>query len=50
VYHLLWVPTLGRKARVFTDWTLALFFGRETAQLAGLEHPADDFRDAIRAA
>jgi NADH:ubiquinone reductase (H+-translocating) len=48
VYHLLWVPTLSRKARVLADWTLALFFRRETAQLTSLEHPADDFRDAFR--
>jgi len=47
VYHLLWVPTLGHKARVLADWTLALYFGPETAQLASLEHPADDFRDAF---
>jgi NADH dehydrogenase len=33
LYHLYWVPTLSRKARVLTDWTLALFFRRETAQL-----------------
>ena len=50
VYHLFWVPTLSHKARVLADWTLALFFRRETAQLASLEHPADDFRDALRAA
>src|SRR6516162_1504293 len=50
VYHLFWVPTLSHKARVLADWTLALFFRRETAQLASLEHPADDFRNAIRAA
>ena len=50
VYHLFWVPTLGNKARVLADWTLALFFRRETAQLTSLEHPADDFRDALRAA
>jgi hypothetical protein len=31
---------------VLTDWTLALFFRRETAQLTSLEHPADNFRDA----
>jgi NADH dehydrogenase len=48
VYHLLWVPTLNRKARVLTDWTLALFFRRDTAQLASLEHPDDDFRCALR--
>ena len=49
-YHLLWIPTLSHKARVLADWTLALFFRRETAQLTSLEHPADDFRDAFRAA
>jgi NADH dehydrogenase len=49
VYHLFWVPTLSHKARVLADWTLALFFRRETAQLTTLEHPADDFRDALRA-
>ena len=46
-YHLFWVPTLANKARVLADWTLALFFRRETAQLTSLEHPADDFRDAV---
>jgi NADH:ubiquinone reductase (H+-translocating) len=33
VYHLFWVPTLSHKARVLADWTLALLFRRETAQL-----------------
>jgi NADH dehydrogenase len=47
VYHLLYVPTISNKARVLADWTFALFFRRETAQLASLEHPADDFRDAF---
>jgi hypothetical protein len=32
---------------VLADWTLAMFFRRETAQLTSLEHPADDFRDAL---
>ena len=50
VYHLFWVPTLSHKARVLADWTLALFFRREIVQLTSLEHPADDFRDALRAA
>jgi NADH:ubiquinone reductase (H+-translocating) len=48
VYHLMWVPTLSHKARVLADWTLALFFRRETAQLTPLEHPEDDFRAALR--
>ncbi|HEY3957999.1 MAG TPA: FAD-dependent oxidoreductase [Streptosporangiaceae bacterium] len=47
-YHLFWVPTLGNKARVLADWALALFFRRETAELTSLEHPADDFREALR--
>ncbi|HUB37690.1 MAG TPA: FAD-dependent oxidoreductase, partial [Streptosporangiaceae bacterium] len=45
IYHLLWVPTLSHKARVLADWTLALIFRRETAQLTSLEHAADDFRE-----
>jgi NADH dehydrogenase len=49
-YHLFWVPTAGNKARVLADWTLALFFRREIAQLSSLEHAAEDFRAAIRAA
>jgi NADH:ubiquinone reductase (H+-translocating) len=49
VYHLLWVPTLSHKAPVLTDWTLALIFRRDTAELASLEHPADDFQNAFRA-
>jgi NADH dehydrogenase len=47
VYHLFWVPTLSHKARVLSDWTLALFFRRETAQLTSLEHATDDFHDAV---
>jgi hypothetical protein len=35
---------------VLADWTLALFFRRETTQLTSLEHPADDLRDAFRGA
>jgi NADH:ubiquinone reductase (H+-translocating) len=48
IYHLFWVPTLSHKARVLADWTLALIFRRETAQLTSLEHATDDFRDAFR--
>jgi NADH:ubiquinone reductase (H+-translocating) len=46
-YHLLWLPTPSLKARVLADWTVALFFRREIAPLSSLEHPADDFRDAL---
>lgn len=32
-YHLSRVPTLGHKARVAADWTMALLFGREVVSL-----------------
>jgi len=35
-YHLLQLPTLARKARVVIDWTIALFFPRDIAQLGSL--------------
>jgi NADH:ubiquinone reductase (H+-translocating) len=40
-YHVSRVPTLGRKARVITDWTVALFFRRDVVQLASLQHPRE---------
>ena len=38
-YHLLMTPGLARKARVVSDWTIALFFPRDVSQLGGLGHP-----------
>jgi NADH dehydrogenase len=38
-YHLHQLPLLPRKARVVTDWTVALFFRRDTASLSMLGHP-----------
>lgn len=35
-YHLLQLPTLARKVRVVIDWTIALFFPRDIAQLGSL--------------
>lgn len=35
-YHLLQLPTLARKSRVVIDWTIALFFPRDIAQLGSL--------------
>ncbi|HVM16130.1 MAG TPA: NAD(P)/FAD-dependent oxidoreductase [Gaiellaceae bacterium] len=35
-YHLLQLPTLSRKLRVVVDWTIALFFKRDIAELGGL--------------
>jgi NADH dehydrogenase len=45
-YHLSRVPTLNRKVRVVADWTLALFFKRETVSLGEIESPRDEFRAA----
>ena len=38
-YHLYQLPLFSRKLRVVSDWTLALFFRRDIAELATLEHP-----------
>lgn len=35
-YHLLQLPTMWRKVRVVIDWTIALFFPRDIAQLGSL--------------
>ncbi|HYX11687.1 MAG TPA: NAD(P)/FAD-dependent oxidoreductase [Candidatus Acidoferrum sp.] len=43
-YHLFYMPTLGRKVRIALDWTVALLFPRDIAQLGSLEHPRDAFR------
>jgi len=45
-YHLSRVPTLNRKVRVMADWTLALFFRRETVSLGSLAHPFRQFEEA----
>ncbi|GLW07318.1 NADH dehydrogenase [Microtetraspora sp. NBRC 13810] len=46
-YHLSRVPTLNRKVRVTVDWTLALFFKRETVSLGEIHRPRDEFRAAM---
>jgi NADH dehydrogenase len=38
-YHLLQLPLLTRKVRVVTDWTVAMFFRRDIAELGSLGHP-----------
>ena len=38
-YHLYQLPLLRRKLRVVTDWTTALFFRRDIAELSMLGHP-----------
>ena len=38
-YHLLQLPLISRKLRVVTDWTVALLFRRDIAELGTLGHP-----------
>jgi NADH dehydrogenase len=38
-YHLYQLPLFGRKLRVVVDWTVALFFRRDIAELGMLGHP-----------
>ena len=38
-YHLYQLPLLSRRLRVVTDWTVALFFRRDIAELGQLGHP-----------
>ncbi|MEP6476698.1 MAG: NAD(P)/FAD-dependent oxidoreductase [Actinomycetota bacterium] len=47
-YHLAQMPTVGRKVRIMLDWTVALFFRRDIAQLGSLERPHEPFERASR--
>ena len=38
-YHLYQLPLLSRKLRVVADWTVALLFRRDIAELGSLGHP-----------
>jgi NADH dehydrogenase len=38
-YHLYQLPLFSKKLRVVTDWTVALFFKRDIAELSMLGHP-----------
>jgi NADH dehydrogenase len=38
-YHLALMPGVGRRARLVTDWTVGLLFGRDSAELGQLGHP-----------
>ena len=38
-YHLYQLPLISRKLRVVADWTVALFFRRDIAELGVLEEP-----------
>ncbi|GAA1252283.1 NAD(P)/FAD-dependent oxidoreductase [Kitasatospora nipponensis] len=46
LYHGSRVPTMNRKVRVFTDWTLAMFLKRETVGLSEMEKPFGAFQEA----
>jgi NADH dehydrogenase len=45
-YHLLYMPTIPRKVRIAMDWTVALLFTRDVAQLGSLERPREPFERA----
>jgi NADH:ubiquinone reductase (H+-translocating) len=45
-YHLWAMPTLGRRVRIAIDWTIALLFPRDIAQLGSFEHPREPFERA----
>ena len=38
-YHLALMPGTARRARLVTDWTAGLLFGRDSAELGQLGHP-----------
>jgi len=38
-YHLYQLPLFSRRLRVVADWTVALFFRRDIAELGSLGHP-----------
>lgn len=39
-YHLAMMPGVARRLRLMADWTVGLAFGRASAELGGLGHPA----------
>lgn len=45
-YHLLAMPTISRRVKIALDWTVALLFPRDIAQLGALQHPHEPFERA----
>ncbi len=45
-YHVSRMPTLNRKLRVLSDWTLSLLFAREVVSLGQFADPRAEFRRA----
>ena len=48
-YHVAVLPTLNRKVRVVSDWTVALFFRRDVVQLGSLREPRGPIERAMGA-
>ena len=46
-YHLLMLPTWGRRVRVALDWTVGLFFHRDIVSLGSLQQPRKAFLEAL---
>jgi NADH dehydrogenase len=46
-YHLVMMPTLGKKVRIAFDWTVGLFFARDVVQLGSLQRPREPFERAV---
>lgn len=46
-YHGYAIPTVERKARVFTGWALNLVFGRDTTSLRHTDNPRFPFEEAL---
>ena len=47
-YHLLAMPTWARRVKIAMDWTVALLFPRDLAQLGSLASPREPFERAAR--
>ena len=45
-YHLLAMPTWARRVKIAMDWTVALLFPRDLAQLGSLGRPREPFEQA----
>ncbi|HSJ49743.1 MAG TPA: NAD(P)/FAD-dependent oxidoreductase [Actinomycetota bacterium] len=45
-YHLFALPTIARRVKIALDWTVALLFPRDLAQLGALERPHEPFERA----
>ncbi len=48
-YHMSRIPSLNRKIRVLSDWTLAFFLRRETVALGQLHSPREEFTEVTPA-